>query len=139
MTFSLAQESHADVTLVHVIEWPWHEPPPPQLSELPHEQAIALAEFRRSLELSSAERLKALTPEAMPGCDSVTSRVVHGTPYIEILRAAAASHAQSHRDGCPRSKCGGLAAVRLNNEPGGPPRNLSGLDVARMRTRRGNL
>ena len=93
MTFSLARQSGADVTLVHVIEWPWHEPPPPHLSELPRAQATALAEFRRSLELRATAQLQALTPEASPAHDAASSRVVHGTPYIEVLRVAAESHA----------------------------------------------
>jgi nucleotide-binding universal stress UspA family protein len=92
-TFSLARESDADVTLVHVIEWPWHEPPPPHLSELPAEQAKALAEFRQFLENRAIGRLTALTPEATPRHDAATLRVVHGTPYSEVLRAAADSHA----------------------------------------------
>ena len=93
MTFSLARESDAAVTLVHVIEWPWHEPPPPRLSDLPREQATALAEFRRSLEQSAMAQLKALTPAAMLDRDEAANRVVHGTPHVEVLRVAADTHA----------------------------------------------
>ena len=32
---SLAQESGATLTLLHVLEWPWEEPPPPTWDELP--------------------------------------------------------------------------------------------------------
>ena len=39
---SLAQESEARLTMLHVLEWPWEEPPPPRLEELPVEQAAAL-------------------------------------------------------------------------------------------------
>ena len=58
---SLAKESNAALTLLHVVEWPWHEPPPPVLEDLPSDQAAALAEFRRYVEKSAIERLRALT------------------------------------------------------------------------------
>lgn len=89
LAFSLARESGAGVTLVHVIEWPWHEPPPPQLSELPPEQAAALGEYRKRLEQSATARLAALTPDAIQGGRDTATRVVHGKPYVQILRVAA--------------------------------------------------
>jgi nucleotide-binding universal stress UspA family protein len=86
---SLARESKAALTLLHVVEWPWHEPPPPVLEDLPSDQAAALVEFRRYVEERAIERLRALTPEAgEDGCER-ESRVVHGKAYIEILRVAA--------------------------------------------------
>ena len=90
---SLAQESHAGLTIVHVIEWPWHEPPPPQLSDMPPEQAAALAEYRRYLEQSATARLKALTSDGVPDQCPTTLRIVHGKSYVEILRVAAEDHA----------------------------------------------
>jgi nucleotide-binding universal stress UspA family protein len=93
LAFSLARESDAGVTIVHVIEWPWHEPPPPQLSEMPPEQAAALAEYRRYLEQSATARLKALASDAVPVRCATTLRVVHGKSYVEILRVAAEDHA----------------------------------------------
>ena len=45
--FSLAQESDAELTILHVVEWPWREPPAPSTSDLPPAQASALAEYRR--------------------------------------------------------------------------------------------
>ena len=93
LAFSLARESNAGVTIVHVIEWPWHEPPPPQLSEMPYEQAAALAEYRRYLEQSATTRLKALTSDAVPERCPTTLRVVHGKSYVEILRVAAEDEA----------------------------------------------
>lgn len=86
---SLAKESDAALTLLHVIEWPWHEPPPPVLEDLPSDQAAALAEFRRYVQTSAMERLKALTPEAAGGHVSIEPRVANGKPYAEILRVAA--------------------------------------------------
>jgi nucleotide-binding universal stress UspA family protein len=93
LAFSLARESNAGVTIVHVIEWPWHEPPPPQLSDMPPEQAAALADYRRYLEQSATARMKALTSDAVPGRCATTLRVVHGKSYVEILRVAAEDHA----------------------------------------------
>jgi nucleotide-binding universal stress UspA family protein len=85
---SLAKESKAALTLLHVVEWPWHEPPPPVLEDLPSDQSAALSEFRRYVEESAIERLRALTPAGEDGWVR-ESRVVHGKPYIEILRVAA--------------------------------------------------
>ena len=85
---SLARESHAAVTIVHVIEWPWQEPPSPELSELPPAQATALAEYRRYLEQRAMARLKALTPDAVLDPGATALQVVHGKSYVEILRVA---------------------------------------------------
>lgn len=85
---SLAKQSNAALTLLHVVEWPWHEPPPPVLEELPPDQAAALAEFRRYVEKSAIDRLRALTLEAGEGHCVIEPRVVHGKPYTEILRVA---------------------------------------------------
>jgi nucleotide-binding universal stress UspA family protein len=86
---SLARESHAALTLLHVVEWPWHEPPPPSLDELPAEQGAALAEYRRYVEKSATERLEALLPGPRDASTPAT-RLVHGKPYTEILRLAEA-------------------------------------------------
>jgi nucleotide-binding universal stress UspA family protein len=93
LAFSLARESDAGVTIVHAIEWPWLEPPSPELSELPSAQAAALAEYRRHLEQSATARLKALTPEAVLDRCPTVLRVVHGKAYVEILRVAAEEEA----------------------------------------------
>jgi nucleotide-binding universal stress UspA family protein len=87
LAFSLAHESASSVTIVHVIEWPWAEPPPPSPEELPPEQAAALAEFRRYLETSARGRLNGLC-EAVPDRCGISTRVVHGKSYVEILRLA---------------------------------------------------
>ena len=84
---SLAQESGAAVTAVHVIEWPWAEPPAPVFAELPPEQAAALAEYRRYLEVSATKRLESLILGAAAECAS-GARICHGKPYMEILRVA---------------------------------------------------
>jgi nucleotide-binding universal stress UspA family protein len=85
---SLTQASHGALMLLHVIEWPWQEPPAPAAHDLPPAQAAALAEFRRYLETSALMRLEtliagaALDPPPIP-------QIVHGKPYVEILRVAA--------------------------------------------------
>jgi nucleotide-binding universal stress UspA family protein len=85
---SIANESAAMLTLLHVIEWPWIESPMPAYEDLPHEQAAALAEFRRYLETTARTRLKTLVPEARQGRPANDSAIRHGRPYVEILRVA---------------------------------------------------
>ena len=53
---SLAQQSGASLELLHVVEWPWEEPPAPLFADLPHEQAAALLEFRRYVTASATRR-----------------------------------------------------------------------------------
>ena len=83
---------HAALTILHVIEWPWQEPPAPAAHDLPPAQAAALTEFRRYLETSALMRLEtliagaALDPPPIP-------QIVHGKPYVEILRVAAQDRA----------------------------------------------
>lgn len=86
---SFAQESGAGLILLHVVEWPWREPPPPDLAELPPEQASALAEYRRYLEKSATARLESLVPVEVRKRCIVEPRVNHGKPYAEILHVAA--------------------------------------------------
>jgi nucleotide-binding universal stress UspA family protein len=88
LAVSLAKESKAALTLLHVIEWPWHEPPPPVLEDLPSDRAAALAEFRRYVQERASERLTSLMPEEEEGRSGTEPLVVHGKPYIEILRVA---------------------------------------------------
>lgn len=90
---SLAKESNAALTLLHVVEWPWHEPPPPVFDDLPSAQAAALAEFRRYVQERAIERLKSLRPRVNEALCATEPRVVHGKPYVEILRVAAEARA----------------------------------------------
>ena len=89
---SLAQESGAALTLLHVLEWPWQEPPPPRLEELPFEQGFALAEFRRYSEESAKKRLESFIPASAP-TSGVTTRLRNGKPYVQILHVAAEERA----------------------------------------------
>lgn len=87
--FSMAKESNAGLTILHVIEWPWHESPPPSIGELPSEQAFALAEYRRYSEQSAMARLESLVPDTIPASCPITTRIRHGKPYVGILGVAA--------------------------------------------------
>lgn len=86
---SFAQEAGASLDLVHVLEWPWDEPPPPAFAELPPEQATALSEFRRYLVTSATNRLESVGSEAAGNRSAATVHVVHGKPYVQLLRVAA--------------------------------------------------
>jgi nucleotide-binding universal stress UspA family protein len=85
---SLAQESGAQLTLLNVLEWPWEEPPPPHLEELPVEQGFALAEFRRYSEESAKKRLESLVPDSI-AASRVATLLRNGKPYAQILDVAA--------------------------------------------------
>jgi nucleotide-binding universal stress UspA family protein len=89
LTWSLARETDSGLTLLHVIEWPWEEPPAPVLEDLPPDQATALAEFRRYQTKSATDRLDGLVREAAGDRCRVVPRVAHGRTYVEILRVAA--------------------------------------------------
>jgi nucleotide-binding universal stress UspA family protein len=90
---SLARESGARLTILHVIEWPWTEPPAPSARELPREQAEALAEFRRYLEASAMRRLETIVPDSLAPGLPPDAMVRHGKAYVEVLRAAVETRA----------------------------------------------
>jgi len=85
---SVAQESGASLALVHVLEWPWDEPPPPVFSAWP-EHAAALSEFRRYLVTSATNRLESIASEVADDRSVATVHVAHGKPYVQLLRVAA--------------------------------------------------
>jgi nucleotide-binding universal stress UspA family protein len=87
--FSLAQEADATLTILHVLEWPWEEPPPPKLEELPLEQGFALAEYRRYCEKTAMSRLESIVPVAMRFSHPPATRLRNGKPYVQILHVAA--------------------------------------------------
>jgi nucleotide-binding universal stress UspA family protein len=91
--WSLAQESRATVSLLHVIEWPWEEPPPPPFEELPPNEARKLADFRRLLETTSQARLESLVAENVREECPWEGLIRHGKPYREVLAAAATCEA----------------------------------------------
>ena len=73
---------------MHVLEWPWSEPPAPVPAELPPHQADALGEFRRYLVSGATKRLEALVSEAIRDRCEVTVHVAHGKPYVQLLQCA---------------------------------------------------
>jgi nucleotide-binding universal stress UspA family protein len=82
---ALAAEAHARLTMLHVIEWPWEEPPAPVFADLPGEQARALFEYRRYVESTASSRLCALAGDAQ----GITSAIRHGKSHAAILQLAA--------------------------------------------------
>lgn len=82
---SLATEAGARLVLMHVIEWPWHEPPPPRLADLPPAQAAALADYRRDAETTATARLESIASSDVPQGAAVVVRVRHGKPYEQLL------------------------------------------------------
>ena len=89
MARSLARESGSALTVLHVIEWPWREPPPPIAADLPPAQAEALAEYRRYVETSALARLEGLVLDTAAERSVLVPRLRHGKSYVEILRVAA--------------------------------------------------
>jgi nucleotide-binding universal stress UspA family protein len=83
---SLAHECGASLTLLHVIEWPWPEPPAPKSEDLPPEQALALASFRRDAE-ARARRYLAAVVSTLTVKHTVVTSIAHGTPHEQILDA----------------------------------------------------
>ena len=85
---ALAVESAGSVTAVHVIEWPWNEPPAPDLQGIPPEQAAALVEYRRYLETMARSRLEAAAREVAGDRCPVDTKILHGKAYAEVLGVA---------------------------------------------------
>lgn len=81
----------ASLTLAHVIEWPWSEPPAPDVRELPEAEAAALASFRRRREEYACRHLNTLIPARLS--DRCHTRISHGRPHVELLRLADQEHA----------------------------------------------
>ena len=79
--FSLAQESDADLQILHVCEWTTDDEP---LTTRP----IAVPEYRQLVERDIVERLAALVPESTRESCRPSTRVGHGKAYREILGVA---------------------------------------------------
>lgn len=84
---SLAQQAGATLSLLHVIEWPWHESTIPEMTAVPAAQTQAITEYRRYLETGAKERLDAMAAAALPAGRVATS-VTFGKPYVALLDAA---------------------------------------------------
>lgn len=85
---SMARESGASLTLLHVLEWPWHEPPAPPSVGVPPEQALALAEYRRYLETSARGRLEEVARTVAPDGEAPAIETRFGKPHVELMEEA---------------------------------------------------
>jgi nucleotide-binding universal stress UspA family protein len=85
---SMAEEADAAITIAHVLEWPWEEPPAPAVETLPPEQGFSLAVYRRDREADAAARLATLIPEGAANWCTPSTKLRHGKPYEQILRIA---------------------------------------------------
>lgn len=85
---SLARESDSKLTMLHVLEWPWEEPPAPKLDDLPAEQGAALAEYRRYREKMALMGLEALVPDSIRLSHRPVARLSNGKPYVQIVDVA---------------------------------------------------
>ncbi|MGE5246132.1 MAG: universal stress protein [Betaproteobacteria bacterium] len=83
--FSLAKESDARVTILHVFEWPAEAEMPIQGFDVP--------EYRRLIEGDARARLDALVTDDVRVWSKPETRVAHGKPYRRILEAAEADGA----------------------------------------------
>ena len=84
----LAEEAGASITLLHIIEWPWAEPPAPAFGELPAAQASVLQEFRAQTEASASAKLRSLVSGATSDRVRITPRIANGKAYQAILHVA---------------------------------------------------
>ena len=85
---SLAQEGEAALTLMHVLEWPWEEPPAPTLSERSSVYDFDLARYRRDREMWASAQLERLVPDDVRNWCTPSITLSHGKPHVEILRQA---------------------------------------------------
>jgi nucleotide-binding universal stress UspA family protein len=75
---SLAQEGNADLTILHVLEWPADDEP---LTTRP----VTMPEYRRERERDAMARLRELVPDAIRDWCRPSPRLAHGKAYREIL------------------------------------------------------
>jgi nucleotide-binding universal stress UspA family protein len=76
---SLAEEADANLTILHVVDWPEDG----LLTQRSHEP-----EFRRRVEEDARSRLEALVTDDVRVWCKPSTKVVHGKPYREILQTA---------------------------------------------------
>jgi nucleotide-binding universal stress UspA family protein len=81
--FSLAQQGTADLTILHVFEWP--EEGDPLIY-----RSFSVPEYLRELERDAHARLQALVPDSIRESCRPHVRFAHGKAYREILRIATA-------------------------------------------------
>ena len=83
--FSLARESNARLTLLHVFEWP--------SDEASARRVLETSEFHRQWELETRHQLEALIPDDVRNWCTPEPTLAFGKAYQQILRLAATEHA----------------------------------------------
>jgi nucleotide-binding universal stress UspA family protein len=84
---ALIEGPEARLTLAHVLDWPWHEPPMPAIEGVPPAQAQAVLEYQRYLQSSAVDGLRSLAESLAPGLQVATT-VRFGKPWRELIDAA---------------------------------------------------
>ena len=82
--FSLAQESNARLTLLHVFEWP--------SDEASARRVLETSEFHRQWEVETRRQLEALMPDEVRNWCTPEPRLASGKAYQQILSLAASEH-----------------------------------------------
>jgi len=82
--FSLAQESNARLTLLHVFEWP--------ADEAPARRLIETSELHRRWEAETRQQLEALIPDDVRNWCTPEPKLAFGKAYQQILSVAATGH-----------------------------------------------
>jgi len=83
--FSLAQESNARLTLLHVFEWP--------SDEASARRVLETSEFHRQWETETRHQLEALIPDDARNWCTPEPKLAFGKAYQQILSVAATEHA----------------------------------------------
>ncbi len=83
----LAEESSAEITVLHVLEWLVEDEPGARIA------GFDVPEFRRYLEKDAREKLRAVVPPVARDWCRPREEVVGGRPWREILRVAEGRHA----------------------------------------------
>ena len=78
----LAEESRAEITVLHVLEWLVEDEPSAKIA------GFDVPEFRRYLEKDARDRLKKVVPEDAHNWCRPREEVVGGRPWREVLRVA---------------------------------------------------
>ena len=82
--FSMAEESNARLTLMHVFEWP--------SDEASARRVLETSEYHRVWEAETKQKLKALIPDEVRNWCTPEPVLAFGKAYQEILRAATAEN-----------------------------------------------
>jgi hypothetical protein len=116
---------------MHVLEWPWREPPPSRLADLPPAQAAALAEYRRYVETTATARLKSVASSDVPQGTAAVVHVGHGKPYEQLLGAAREDGADLIVLGV-HGRSAGPGRLRVDDESVGASGHVPGADSPRL-------